>query len=253
MRRTIYGMFTVFHALRAALVDLTRPRVLLWVVAPIVCALVVWGIAAWFLWTPLTATMEGLLPAWFPGDWTGSWRAPTRHFFAALLTLGLLAPLVMITAITVTALFVMPVLVDVVGENHFPALQRRRGGSLAGSVWNTIVALTIFIALWIVTLPLWLTGIGAVLAPMFNAAVLNQRVFCYDALSEHASAAEYAAILKTARGRLFGLALLVSPLSLIPLANLFAPVLIGLAFTHLCLRELSQLRAQLRETPVRSP
>ena len=38
------------------------------------------------------------------------------------------------------------------------------------------------------------------------------------------------------------LALLLSPLSVIPLANLFGPVISGLAFTHLCLAELESLR-----------
>jgi hypothetical protein len=237
-------MRVILSALHGALSDLMRPRVLLWVAAPIVCALAVWGLAAWFLWTPLTGAIEGWMPSWFPGGWLGSWRAPTSHFFAALLALGMLAPLVMITAITVTAFFVMPVLVDVVSEHHFPALLRRRGGSIAGSVWNTVAALALFAVLWIVTLPLWLTGIGAVIAPMFNSAFLNQRVFRYDALSEHASTAEFASISKAASGRLFGLALLLSPLSLIPLANLFAPVVIGLAFTHLCLRELERVRGQ---------
>jgi len=36
---------------------------------------------------------------------------------------------------------------------------------------------------WIVTLPLWLTGVGAVLAPVLTSAYLNQRMFRYDALA----------------------------------------------------------------------
>lgn len=235
-------MLTILNALRGALGDLSRPRVLWWIVVPFVSALLVWGLAATFLWTPLTSGAAGMIPEWFPGEWTGSWRAPIRHFFAVLLALGVLAPLVMITAISVTAFFVMPVLVDVVSAHHYSALERKRGGTLAGSIWNTIAALLVFVVLWVVTLPLWLTGIGALLAPIVNAAVLNQRVFRYDALTEHASATEYAALMQRARPRLFGLALLLSPLSLIPLANLFAPVVSGLAFTHLCLAELQQLR-----------
>jgi hypothetical protein len=187
--------------------------------------------------------MAALLPPWFPGHWTGSWEPGVRSFFAALLTLGLLAPLVMVTALSVTAFFVMPVLVEVVAASHYPALARHHGGTLAGSIANTLLALCLFAVLWVVTLPLWLTGLGALLVPMCVAAFLNQRVFRYDALSEHASTAEYAILVKTARGRLFGLALALSPLSLIPLANLFAPVLCGLAFTHLCLAELTALRA----------
>ena len=235
-------MLTVLKAIRRALGDLRRPRVLLWVIAPITCALLVWGLVAWFWWGPLTATMQAVLPAWFPGAWLGSWGVSVRHFFAVLLTLGILGPLVMMTSLTVTAFFVMPVLVTVVAEAHYPTLERKRFGTLAGSVLNTVIALVIFTVLWLITLPLWLTGVGAVIAPMLNSALLNRRVFGYDALTDHASAEEYAAIVKTARRRLFWLAITLSPLSLIPLVNLFAPVVSGLAFAHLCLAELDQLR-----------
>jgi putative flippase GtrA len=235
-------MLPVLQALRYSMCDLMRPRVLLWVIAPITCALIVWGVTAWLWWGPLTAAIAELLPAWFPGEWLGSWQPGVRGFFAALLTLGMLGPLVMITAVTVTAFFVMPVLVDVVSASRFPTLERMRFGTVAGSVWNTVIALVIYVVLWVVTLPLWLTGIGAIVVPMLNSALLNQRVFRYDALSEHASAREYAALAKNARQRLFTLALLLSPLSVIPLANLFGPVISGLAFTHLCLAELESLR-----------
>jgi uncharacterized protein involved in cysteine biosynthesis len=236
------AMLPVLNAVRHAIADLWKPRVMLWLIAPITCALIVWGGVAWLWWTPLTGAMESVLPAWFPGGWLGGWAPGVRRFFATLLTLGLLGPLVMLTAITVTALFVMPVLVEVVAQRRYPNLERRRGGSFTGSVWNTLFALAIFVVLWLITLPLWLTGVGAMIVPVLNAALLNQRVFRYDALAEHASQEEYRAIVRGARRRLFLLALLLAPLSVLPLANLFAPVVSGLAFVHLCLGELARLR-----------
>jgi hypothetical protein len=158
-------MPAILTALRCALCDLARPRVLLWMVAPLAGALLVWGVAAALWWEPLTAVVAGWLPSWFPGHWSGRWEAGIRSFFAALLTAGLLAPLVMATALCVTAFFVMPVLVEVVAASRYPQLARRGGGTLAGSVANTLFALARFAVLWLVTLPLWLTGIGALLAP----------------------------------------------------------------------------------------
>jgi CysZ protein len=96
--------------------------------------------------------------------------------------------------------------------------------------------------LWLVTLPLWLTGIGAVLAPVLTSAYLNQRLFRYDALAEHASAAEFAQVLRDSRGELFLLGILLSLLLYVPLLNLLVPVLSGLAFTHFCLARLAQVR-----------
>ena len=96
--------------------------------------------------------------------------------------------------------------------------------------------------LWLLSLPLWLTGIGAVVLPAFISALFNQRVFRYDALAEHASAAEYRTVVQEAGGRLYALGLVLAALYFVPILNLLVPVLSGLAFTHLCLAELARLR-----------
>jgi hypothetical protein len=111
-----------------------------------------------------------------------------------------------------------------------------------GSVANAGIAIVVFAALWLITLPLWFTGIGAVIVPALNSAYLNQKLFRYDALSEHAGREEYVEIVSRGRLRLFGLGLILAPLYYVPLVNLAAPVFSGLAFTHLCLSELAELR-----------
>jgi CysZ protein len=104
------------------------------------------------------------------------------------------------------------------------------------------VAVGAFAGLWLVTLPLWLTGIGAVVVPALNSAWLNQRLFRYDALSEHASREEFDEIVKRERWGLYGLGLTLAPLYYVPFVNLAAPVIAGLAFTHYCLSALANLR-----------
>ena len=96
------------------------------------------------------------------------------------------------------------------------------------------------------TLPLWLLGPLAVLLPLLLSAYLNQRLFRYDALSEHADAAEMKQIFESARGRLFLLGLLTGALYFIPPINLIAPILSALAFIHLCLAELESFRSGTR-------
>jgi uncharacterized protein involved in cysteine biosynthesis len=100
----------------------------------------------------------------------------------------------------------------------------------------------VFALLWLVTLPLWLTGIGALALPPLISAHFNQRMFRYDALAEHASAEERKAVVRTAGGRLYLLGLVLALLYAVPVFNLVVPVLSGLAFTHLCLGELDRLR-----------
>jgi uncharacterized protein involved in cysteine biosynthesis len=83
----------------------------------------------------------------------------------------------------------------------------------------------------------------AALLPLLLSAYLNQRLFRYDALSDHADAAEMKRIFEFARGRLFLLGLITAVMYFIPPFNLIAPVFSALAFIHLCLAELEMLRS----------
>ena len=81
------------------------------------------------------------------------------------------------------------------------------------------------------------------LAPLLTSAYLNQRLFRYDALAEHASPEEFAQLVRHSRSDLFLLGILVSLLLYVPVVNLLVPVLGGLAFTQFCLGRLQVIRA----------
>jgi uncharacterized protein involved in cysteine biosynthesis len=136
----------------------------------------------------------------------------------------------------------MPALIRVVAERDYPHLKREAGGGLVGSLWNAAIAIIVFVALWLVTLPLWLFGVGFIV-PFVAAAYLNQRLFRYDAIAEHASADEMAELFRNDRGGWWGLGLLTGLLQFVPLLNLLSPVLAALAFIHYGLARLKQKRA----------
>jgi hypothetical protein len=160
-----------------------------------------------------------------------------------VLLILLLFPVILVTALLVTSVLAMPVMVKHVGTRDFPRLEQKRGGTALGSLWNALVAMVIFILLWMVTLPLWLFGLPAVVLPVLLSAYLSQRLFRYDALAEHASPEEFERILERAGMRLYVLGAVLAFIQFVPLLNLFSPVYIGLAYIHFCLRELQQLRA----------
>ena len=114
---------------------------------------------------------------------------------------------------------------------------------MLGSLRNALVALAVFVPLWILALPLlFLPPVYVVVSLALNAW-LTQRMFRYDALAEHASEAEMTTILRERRARLMGLGLALSPLSLVPIVNLLVlPIYGGIAFTELCLAEVARLR-----------
>lgn len=239
--RKIMGQ--VLDALRWALRDLRAPRVLAVMLLPPLAAIAVWAALAWTFaddWARLVA------------DWiaTSSWLTWVANlglssvlvWASGIAAMALLLPVMLITAMIVTDLVAMPVLVPLVAERHYPRIEPLRGGTIAGSAWNATAAVFAFAVLWLITLPLWFTGIGALVLPPLLAAHFNQRMFRYDALSEHATPAEYETIVRGSRGRLYGLGLALAVLLYVPLFNLVVPVLSGLAFTHLCLAELARLR-----------
>jgi len=162
---------------------------------------------------------------------------------SGIAAMAVLLPILFVTVSLVAEIVAMPVIVACVGDRHYAALEKKAGGTIAGSALNAAAGIGVFGLLWLATLPLWLTGIAAFVLPPLLSAYLNQRLFRYDALSEHASTDEYRALTAGAGGRLYLLGLLLAPLYYVPLLNLVAPVLGGLAFTHFCLAELVRLRA----------
>ncbi len=235
-------MVTVFGAVVSALRDLAQPRVLAIVLLPMLGAILAWTALAWLFWDAWTAGLKSLMEASAAVRWLVSQGAGwLMQSTAVLLVVVLLVPVILVTAILITEFLAMPVIVAVVARAR-PALEKRAGSTLIGSLANAAVAVSVFALLWLVTLPLWLTGIGALVLPALNSAYLNQRLFRYDALAEHASRDEYERIVAANKKRLYGLGLLLSALYYVPFVNLVAPVLTGLAFTHFCLGELAVLR-----------
>ena len=236
-------MHPVITALAAALRDLREPRVLALALVPPIIAIAVWLALVWTFaddWARWVAETIATT-AWL--SWLNDWGLGSIFIWASgIAAFALLVPVMLVTAVLVTEVLAMPVIVPLVGERHFPRLERRRGGTVAGSVWNAATTIVLFAVLWVVSLPLWLTGIGALVLPALLSALFNERMFRYDALAEHAGAEEYHAVVRCAGGRLYVLGLALAALYAVPFVNLVVPMLSGLAFTHLCLAELARLR-----------
>lgn len=234
----------VFSAFGRALRDLGEPRVLAILLLPMLGAIVLWSLLAWSFWGTWIDALRSLIDATAAARWLAThgadWVLESLSTVAAIV---LLLPAMLITAMVVNELVAMPVIVSVAGR-AYPGLAKHAGGTVIGSVGNASVAISVFVLLWLATLPLWLTGIGAAVLPALNSAWLNQRLFRYDALAEHASREEYREIVTRARGRLYLLGLLLALLYYVPFVNLIAPVVAGLAFTHFCLDELARLRRE---------
>lgn len=231
-------MSAILEALGRALRDLFSLRVLWVVIWPMLLALLLWLALGIGFWTTFSGWIaQGLdavgIQAWL-ADLEPVWIA---HGIQLVVHLLLFIPLVLLTAIVITALFAMPALVRMVAERDYPGLERRRGGGFVGSIWNAIAGLALFVSLWVVTLPLWLLGVG-VIVPFVATAYLNQRLFRYDAVAEHGSAEEMASLFRRERAGWWGLGLLTGLVQFVPVLNLFAAAFTALAFIHFGLARL---------------
>lgn len=235
-------MTPILDALSRALRDLFQFKVLWIVIWPMLAAALLWmvlGVTFWDTFSGWIASgldaigiqtwLEGMEPRWI------------ANVIQAMAHLILFLPLVFITALLITALFAMPALIGLVATRDYPQLKRENGGSFSGNLLNAFVAVGIFIAIWVLTLPLWLIGVG-VAVPFIAATYLNQRLFRYDALAEHASPDEMNVMFTMHQSAWWGMGLLTGLLQFVPLLNLFAPVLTALAFIHFGLARLAELR-----------
>jgi CysZ protein len=235
-------MNPIFDAFAKAFRDLFQFRILWIVVWPMLAALLLWlvlGVAFWgtfsgwivngLAYLGIQHWLDGLEPRW------------VANAIQSILHILLFVPMVFVTALLITAFFAMPALIRLVADRDYPHLKRESGGSIAGNLFNAMLAIVIFIVIWMLTLPLWLFGVGAVM-PFIAATYLNQRLFRYDALSEHGSSEEIKVLFSRYQSSWWGLGLLTGLLQFVPLLNLFAPVYTGLAFIHFGLDRLARLR-----------
>jgi hypothetical protein len=203
--------------------------------------------------------------------------------------LAVLAPLIVIFAVTpvivllsliIVAVAMTPSLVAMVAERRFATLERKKGGSILMSIlWSLGSTLLAAVAL-VVSLPLWLVPPLILVLPPLIWGWLTYRVMTFDALADHASAAERREIFRRHKASLLGIGIVTGYLGAAPSivwasGALFAaafvilvPVAIwiytlvfafsSLWFSHYCLAALEKLRAQeaaatLAATPVVMP
>jgi len=237
-------LHSVIAALLAALRTFFHPRMLTLALWPMLLATVLWVGAAFIFWNDWMAALSGLLHETALEQWiVEGFLALAAHYVIATVLVLLLLPAIYVTALLVTAIFAMPAMVDHVAQKHYPELERKQGGTVAGNVSNAVAAVAIYCLGWIISLPFWLFSPFALVLPIVLMAYLNQRLFRYDALAEHASREEIGQVVERASARLYLLGVVTGLLQFVPLLNIFLPAYVALAFIHLCLAELSQLRA----------
>src|SRR6266481_5455372 len=150
-------MEAVFKALARGVGSLVHPVILLILLVPMVVAVAAWLGVAWVYWDTWSSAIQSLVVDHTAYSWTARWDLTGAAGLLAVAVL-VLTPAIIITALLIAAVFAVPVLVSHVARRDYPQLERRRGGTVLGSAWNALVAIGLFLVLWVLTIPLWLLG-----------------------------------------------------------------------------------------------
>jgi hypothetical protein len=262
-------MHSILVAFARALLSQLHFRMLMLTFLPFVASLALWGVVLWLGLQP----MMDWLQSWFAahdafrisGDalsWLG--LGAIKSVLVPMIAMWLLLPLMILTALVFVGTLAIPAIVRHVSDRDYPDLERRRGGSMLGSLWVSGMSFVVFIVAWVLTLPLNLIPpLTFVIQPLLWGW-LTYRVMAYDALADHASEAERRELMRLHRWPLLVIGAAAGTMGAAPsllwlggaLSIIFFPLLAafsiwlyvlvfvfsGLWFEHYCLGALRRLR-----------
>jgi len=262
-------MSPFLRSLMRALTGLMHPRVLWMTLLPFLAAGGVWGALLWFSWSQLINLVHQCLDQFSLSQTayhvlTAIGLVGLHMVIAPFILVTLMVPLIVATALLLTAAWAMPSVVRHLARQRYPHLERLHGGSWYGGITQALLATLVFLVVVLVSLPLWLVPPFFAVIPPLLWGWLTYRVMSYDALAAHASAAERATLMRRHRWPLLAIGVVTGLLGSLPallwvtsvamivlfpfvaLAAIWLYVLIfvfsALWFAHFCLGELHNLR-----------
>ncbi|MBK6401739.1 MAG: EI24 domain-containing protein [Rhodocyclaceae bacterium] len=232
-------MHEVTLASLRAIREFSRGDILWQALWPPLVSLFGWVVIAWFAWMPTSAWLLAHLPAWSWLDWLGSYLV---HVTLALV----FAPLIYATTLLLVAAFALPRMMAIVAARDYPEVSRHGtpGAAFWGSIGNTLVAGLIFVAGWLLCLPLLLIPAGCWCCRCCGAPGSTSARSVSDVLAEHATPEERRTLVVRERSRFRAAGFVSALAAYVPFANVLAPAFAALLFTHLGLSALRRLRAR---------
>jgi hypothetical protein len=232
-------MNEVMLALMRTLGSLKSGKVWLFVLTPALLSLALSiGLAVGVLGA-LVEQMLRYPPMTWLVAWGMLWLATFLAYLGGWMAIFALAYLV---ASLLAAIVIMPMMLKHLSANEYRDVAPMGKDSFVAAAVNSVVASLIFVLAWLATIPLWLIPGLSLLLPLLLMAWLNRRTFAYDALSMHASDAEWRGLRQQQKTPLFMLGLTMALLAHVPLLGLLVPALAALAFVHYGLEALRRSR-----------
>lgn len=272
-------MKLLFDSFWRAVAYCLRPRVIALSVLPLLLMVGLSLGLGYFYWDMaldwVRALVESSSVISSVSDWLhGLGLAGLKSVLVPLIVIFAVTPLIVVLSLLVVALLMAPALTALVAEKRFPKLERKRGNSFLSSlVWSLFSTLLALVAL-LVSIPLWLIPPLILILPPLIWGWLTYRVMAFDALADHASAAERREIFRRHRMSLLGIGVFCGFLGaapsliwasgallaaafviLVPLAVWIYTLVFALSslwFAHFCLAALQTLRQEQAQSSATS-
>ena len=248
-----------------------HPRVIVLSLLPLGLMIVLAALFGYFYWDATVAWTRDALDAWplIAGFWAWLGRlfsSDVTVVLAPMVVVVAATPVIVVVSLLIVSGLMAPALTRLVADRRFPSLEQKHGASFFGSLFRSLGLTVLALLALVVSMPLWLIPPLVLVLPPLIWGWLTYRVMSFDALSEHASPEERAALLRVHRLPLLGVGVLCGYLGaapsivwasglvfaaaflvLVPLAIWIYTLVFAFSalwFAHYCLDALAQLRAQ---------
>jgi hypothetical protein len=264
-------MNAVFDAFWRAAAYCLHPRIVLLSLLPLALMIAATLALGWFYWEAAIDAVQLAFEEW---ELTGAlfgWLdamglAGFRTVLAPLTVVFLATPLIVVASLLLVTTLMTGRVVSLVAVRRFPDLERKRGGSFAGSLLAAGVATFVALVLLVASVPLWFVPPLVLVLPPLIWGWLTYRIMSRDVLADHASADERRALVEHHRWPLLAIGVAsgvlgatpsvvwASGLVFVALAPVLVPIAIwiytlvfafsALWFAHYGLAALAALRAR---------
>lgn len=206
-----------------ALFGLFHYKIILLSLLPFVLSLLLWGTGMWWGMQNLLDFLQSYFMSHGIHAQAGKWLSviglmTLRMVVVPLISMWLLLPILIMSSLLFIGVMVMPSISRHVGKRYFSNVERRQGGSNIGSLFYSLGSILIFIALWLMSLPLLFVGPLYLIAQPILWGWLTYRVMTYDTLASFADQEERIYLTKKHRSSLLFMGIVAGLLGTVPSA-----------------------------------
>jgi hypothetical protein len=240
-------MKTMSSMILLGLKDVLKPKIMAVLLLPFFGSALIWSLITYFSWDWITGLgleiynfsiiqrFVEIISPYF--QFTSN---PLVFVTTAVFLILIIFPAAMITALFITSVVLVPILVTELRKSDFPTMVKKSTNMFTGTTISIGYSIKYF-ASWIGSLPFWiLIPGGALIIPYLLISWFNSRLLTWEILAEIATPEDIKPFAEAHSRPLFILGLITSALYYVPLLNFIAPVIVSSIFTRYCLSHYSK-------------